>query len=74
MENSINFEIKNNENNLQKENNIKVKVNITDNGNNKYECIINTLNENNKTFNKLCELQKLIKKESALREFCKYKI
>jgi len=73
MENSINFEIKNNENNLQKENNIKVKVNITDNGNNN-ECIINTLNENNKTFNKLCELQKLIKKESALREFCKYKI
>ena len=73
MENSINFEIKNNEINLQKENNIKVKVNITDNGNNN-ECIINTLNENNKTFNKLCELQKLIKKESALREFCKYKI
>ena len=73
MENSINFEIKNNEDNLQKENNIKVKVNITDNGNNN-ESIINTLNENNKTFNKLCELQKLIKKESALREFCKYKI
>ena len=27
-----------------------------------------------KTFNKLSKLQKLIKKESALKEICKYKI
>ena len=73
MENSINFKTKNNENNSQNENNIKDKINITNNGNNN-EYIINTPKDNDKTFNKLCELQKLIKKESALREFCKYKI
>ena len=73
MEGSINFETKNNQNNLQNENNIKDKIDITDNKNNN-ECIINTPNNNDKTFNKLCKLQKLIKKESALREFCKYKI
>jgi len=32
-------------------------------------------NQNNyKTFNKLIKLQKLIKKESVLKELCKYKI
>ena len=29
-------------------------------------------NNNCKTFNKLIKLQKLIKKESALKELCKY--
>ena len=31
-----------------------------------------TINESDKTFNRLCELQKLIKKESALKKLCKY--
>jgi len=31
-------------------------------------------NNNYKTFNKLIKLQKLIKKESVLKELCKYKI
>lgn len=73
MEKSINFETKKNVNKIQNENNINDKENTNDNGNNN-ECIINTPKGNDKTFNKLCELQKLIKKESALREFCKYKI
>jgi hypothetical protein len=30
-------------------------------------------NNNCKTFNKLIKLQKLIKKESVLKELCKYK-
>ena len=30
------------------------------------------LNSNNKTFNKICRIQKLIKKESALKKHCKY--
>ena len=29
--------------------------------------------EDNKTFNKLCQIQKLIKKESALKKICKQK-
>ena len=34
----------------------------------------NDYNDKFKTFNKLVKLQKLIKKESALKELCKYKI
>ena len=30
------------------------------------------LNINDKTFNKLCKLQKMIKKESAIKILCKY--
>ena len=30
-----------------------------------------TINNNEKTFEKLCKLQKLIRKESALKELCK---
>ena len=30
-----------------------------------------SINDNDKTFNRLKELQKLIKKESALKELCK---
>jgi uncharacterized membrane protein YcaP (DUF421 family) len=74
MENSIKFGTKNNENNSQNENNIKDKINIINDGNNNESIIINIPKDNDKTFNKLCELQKLIKKEFALREFCKYKI
>jgi len=59
--------------NIEQNDNINDKKNIDDNGNNN-ESIINTPKDNDKTFNKLCDLQKLIKKESALREFCKYRI
>ena len=31
-----------------------------------------SINIEDKTFNKICKLQKLIKKESALRRLCKY--
>jgi len=31
-----------------------------------------SLNLNNKTFNKICKIQKLIKKESAMKKLCKY--
>ena len=31
----------------------------------------NDLNSNNKTFNKICRIQKLIKKESAMKNLCK---
>ena len=31
-----------------------------------------SLNTNNKTFNKICRIQKLIKKESAMKKLCKY--
>ena len=34
----------------------------------------NDYNDNYKTLNKLIKLQKLIRKESALKELCKYKI
>lgn len=73
MEKMINFDSKINENNLQNENNKNNNINITENTNNN-DCIASTLIGNDKTFNKLRELQNLIKKESALREFCKYKI
>jgi hypothetical protein len=29
------------------------------------------INENKKIFNKICEIQKLVKKESSLKEICK---
>ena len=32
-----------------------------------------SLNSENKTFNKICRIQKLIKKESAMKKLCKYK-
>ena len=31
-----------------------------------------SLNTHNKTFNKICRIQKLIKKESAMKKLCKY--
>ena len=31
-----------------------------------------SLNTRNKTFNKICRIQKLIKKESAMKKLCKY--
>ena len=31
-----------------------------------------SFNSSNKTFNKICRIQKLIKKESALKGLCKY--
>ena len=31
-----------------------------------------TINTSDKTFNRLCKLQKLIQKESALKKLCKY--
>ena len=30
------------------------------------------INSSNKTFNKICRIQKLIKKESTMKKLCKY--
>ena len=55
---------------------INMETKIEENQNNNYINDIknNAYNDNYKTFNKLIKLQKLIKKESALKELCKYKI
>ena len=55
---------------------INMETKIEENQNNNYINDIknNPNNDNYKTFNKLITLQKLIKKESALKELCKYKI
>jgi hypothetical protein len=55
---------------------INMEMKIEENQNNNYINDIknNAYNNNYKTFNKLIKLQKLIKKESALKELCKYKI
>ena len=55
---------------------INMETKIEENQNNNYINDIknNAYNDNYKTFNKLITLQKLIKKESALKELCKYKI
>lgn len=39
---------------------------------NKNEINIETQNNTNKTFNRLCKLQKLLKKESSMKKLCKY--
>ena len=36
------------------------------------ETQIKPLESNDKTFNKLCKLQKLIKKESSMKKLCNY--
>ena len=36
------------------------------------ETYASTTKTSGKTFNRLCELQKLIQKESALKKLCKY--
>ena len=38
---------------------------------NQEEIKTTSLNSNNKTFNKICRIQKLIKKESAMKKLCK---
>ena len=55
---------------------INMETKIEENQNNNYIKDIkdNDYNDKFKTFNKLVKLQKLIKKESALKELCKYKI
>lgn len=39
---------------------------------NKNEINTETQNDPNKIFNRLCKLQKLIKKESSMKKLCKY--
>ena len=41
------------------------------NNNNKYKIKENNKNNKEKSFDKICKLQRLIKKESALKELCK---
>ena len=55
---------------------INMETKIEENQNSNYIKDIkdNDYNDKFKTFNKLVKLQKLIKKESALKELCKYKI
>lgn len=54
-----------------KKDNSDNKINIIDNSNDiKNNMKINS-NDNDKTFNKICKLQKLIKKQAALKELCK---
>ena len=55
---------------------INMETKIEENQNRNYIKDIkdNDYNDKFKTFNKLVKLQKLIKKESALKELCKYKI
>jgi hypothetical protein len=52
---------------------INMETKIEENQNSNY-IKDNDYNDKFKTFNKLVKLQKLIKKESALKELCKYKI
>ena len=54
---------------------INMEMKIEENQNNNYINDIknNAYNNNYKTFNKLIKLQKLIKKESVLKELCKCK-
>ena len=55
---------------------INMETKIEENQNSNYieDIKDNDYNDKFKTFNKLVKLQKLIKKESALKELCKYKI
>ncbi len=55
---------------------IDIETKIEENQNNNFIKDIknNDYNDNYKTLNKLIKLQKLIRKESALKELCKYKI
>jgi len=39
---------------------------------NKNEIDTETQNDTNKIFNRLCKLQKLLKKESSMKKLCKY--
>ena len=45
--------------------------NIKNNDNNNNSEINEKINNNGETFQRICKLQKLIKKESALKELCK---
>ena len=50
----------------------KIKENITNLSNNKIIPIKNFDKDKDETFNRLLEIQLLIKKESGLKELCKY--
>lgn len=45
--------------------------NLKNNDNNNNSAINENINNNGETFQRICKLQKLIKKESALKELCK---
>ena len=47
------------------------KINIIDNSNDIENDMKINSSDNDKTFNKICKLQKLIKKQAALKELCK---
>lgn len=49
----------------------KIKENITNISNNKKIPLINFDTDKDETFNRLIEIQLLIKKESGLKELCK---
>ena len=53
---------------------IETKIEKNQNNNSLKDIKNNDYNDNYKTLNKLIKLQKLIRKESALKELCKYKI
>jgi len=53
---------------------IETKIEENQNNNSIKDIKNNDYNDNYKTLNKLIKLQKLIRKESALKELCKYKI
>ena len=53
---------------------IETKIEKNQNNNSIKDIKNNDYNDNYKTLNKLIKLQKLIRKESALKELCKYKI
>ena len=54
------------------ENSEKIKENITNLSNNNKIPFTNLGKDNDETFNRLLEIQLLIKKESGLKELCKY--
>ena len=48
-----------------------MEFNKETNNNDKYKIEENNKNNKEKSFDKICKLQRLIKKESALKELCK---